>query len=108
MPHGVLSELPFSVRATSPDQPDKTGIPFSDHRGAPWLLKNAAISYLPLLSALGEPRRGDGHSSVANSFIGFGVPGFGGGTKSAASASRRARHGAAQCQSPCGAEFADE
>ncbi|MGZ8497739.1 MAG: CHAT domain-containing protein [Candidatus Binatia bacterium] len=68
---------------TSAFQPNKAGIPFSDHGGAPWLLKSAAISYLPSLSALASLRRG-ATPSAANSFIGFGDPVFGGGAKAAA------------------------
>ncbi len=88
VPHGALSELPFSVLVTSAYQPNKAGIPFSDHGGAPWLLKNAAISYLPSLSALASLRRGV-TPSAANSFIGFGDPVFGGGAKSAAPVAAR-------------------
>lgn len=82
VPHGALSELPFSVLLTAPYQPNKVGIPFSDHGAAPWLIKNAAISYLPSLSALTSLRRG-ATPSAANSFIGFGDPVFGAATKSA-------------------------
>ena len=88
VPHGALSELPFSVLVTSAYQPNKSGIPFSDHGGAPWLIKNAAISYLPSLSALASLRRGVA-PSAANSFIGFGDPVFGGGAKSAAPVAAR-------------------
>jgi CHAT domain-containing protein len=88
VPHGALSELPFSVLVTSAYQPTKAGIPFSDHGGAPWLLKNAAISYLPSLSALASLRRGV-TPSAANSFIGFGDPVFGGAAKSAAPVAAR-------------------
>ncbi len=76
VPHGSLSELPFSVLVTQPFQPNKAGIPFADHGAAPWLIKNAAISYLPSLSALASLRRG-ATQSAAKSFIGFGDPVFG-------------------------------
>ena len=88
VPHGALSELPFSVLVTSAYQPNKSGIPFSDHGGASWLIKSAAISYLPSLSALASLRRAVA-PSAANSFIGFGDPVFGGGAKSAAPVAAR-------------------
>ncbi len=88
VPHGALSELPFSVLVTAPYQPNKAGIPFADHAGAPWLIKNAAISYLPSLSALASLRRG-ATQPATNSFIGFGDPVFGSVAKSSAAPASR-------------------
>lgn len=76
VPHGSLSELPLSVLVTQPYQPNKAGIPFADHAAAPWLIKNASISYLPALSALASLRRSTTQSGQ-RPFIAFGDPSFG-------------------------------
>lgn len=88
VPHGALSELPFAVLTTSAYQPNKAGMPFSDHRAAPWLIKNAAISYLPSLSALASLRRGEIHTG-SRAFIGFGDPVFGPTAKSSGALAAR-------------------
>jgi CHAT domain-containing protein len=75
VPHGALSELPFSVLVTGAYQPNKTGMPFADHATAPWLLKQAAISYLPSVAALATLRRGV-TQPPERTFIGFGDPVF--------------------------------
>ncbi len=76
--HGVLSELPLSVLLTTSFKPVKTSqsaLPFAEHADAPWLLKQAAISYLPSLSALSSLRN-TVTQPAAKSFIGFGDPWF--------------------------------
>jgi CHAT domain-containing protein len=77
VPHGSLSELPFSVLVTEAFKPNRAGIPFADHAAAPWLLKSVSISYLPALSALTSLRRTTTTQQAARSFIGFGDPLFG-------------------------------
>jgi CHAT domain-containing protein len=88
VPHGSLSELPFSVLVTQPFQPNKVGIPFADHAAAPWLIKAAAISYLPSLSALASLRRSTTQPAARN-FIGFGDPVFGSAAQPAAALTSR-------------------
>jgi CHAT domain-containing protein len=76
--HGALSEIPLSVLVTTPFKLTKTSqraIPFAEHADAPWLLKQAAISYLPSLSALLSLRT-TAAQPAAKSFIGFGDPLF--------------------------------
>lgn len=76
--HGALSELPLSVLVTTSFKPVKTSqnsLPFAEHAAAPWLLKQAAISYLPSLSALSSLRT-TVTRPAAKSFIGFGDPLF--------------------------------
>jgi CHAT domain-containing protein len=76
--HGALSEIPLSVLITTQFKPVKTSqsaIPFAEHADAPWLLKQAAISYLPSLSALSSLRT-TAAQPAAKSFIGFGDPMF--------------------------------
>jgi CHAT domain-containing protein len=75
--HGALSELPLSVLITAPFNPVKSAgaLPFMEHADAPWLIKQAAISYLPSLSALSSLRTTTSQSA-AKSFIGFGDPLF--------------------------------
>jgi CHAT domain-containing protein len=83
VPHGALSELPFSVLVSQSFQPNSAGIPFADHAATPWLIKNTAISYLPSLSALASLRRG-ATQPATNAFIGFGDPVFGSVAKTSA------------------------
>ena len=76
--HGALSEIPLSVLVTTPFKPVKTSqsaVPFAEHAEAPWLLKQAAISYLPSLSALSSLRT-TASQPAAKGFIGFGDPVF--------------------------------
>ena len=76
--HGALSEIPLSVLVTTSFKPVKSSqnaIPFAEHAAAPWLLKQAAISYLPSLSALSSLRT-TVTQPAAKSFIGFGDPMF--------------------------------
>ena len=76
--HGALSEIPLSVLVTTPFKPVKSSqsaIPFAEHAAAPWLLKQAAISYLPSLSALANLRT-TATQPGTKSFIGFGDPRF--------------------------------
>lgn len=76
--HAALSELPLSVLVTAPFKPVKSSesaVPFAEHADAPWLIKRAAISYLPSLSALSSLRTAATQSG-AKSFIGFGDPLF--------------------------------
>jgi CHAT domain-containing protein len=80
VPHGPLSELPFSVLVKTAFRPDKSGIPFADHAAAPWLIKDASISYLPSLAALSTLRRAAGHPAERG-FIGFADPFFGAAAK---------------------------
>lgn len=84
VPHGALSVLPFSVLVTGAYKPDRSGIPFSDHAAAPWLLKQAAISYLPSVAALATLRRG-ATQPPERTFIGFGDPVFASTSEPAAS-----------------------
>ncbi len=82
VPHGALAELPFSVLVTAPYKPIKSALPFADHAAAPWLIKDAAISYLLSLAALASLRRGETQRAAKN-FIGFGDPVFGSAAKPA-------------------------
>jgi CHAT domain-containing protein len=88
VPHGALAELPFSVLVTAPYKPVKSAVPFADHAAAPWLIKNAAVSYLPSLAALASLRRGD-TQRADKSFIGFGDPVFGSAAKPATALASR-------------------
>jgi CHAT domain-containing protein len=80
VPHGPLSELPFSVLVKTAFRPSKSGIPFADHAAAPWLIKDASISYLPSLAALSTLRRAAGEPAERG-FIGFADPFFGAAAK---------------------------
>ncbi|MBM4264378.1 MAG: CHAT domain-containing protein [Deltaproteobacteria bacterium] len=76
--HGPLSELPLSVLVTAPFKPVKSSqsaAPLSEHADAPWLIKQAAISYLPSLTALASLRTATTQPASRN-FIGFGDPLF--------------------------------
>jgi CHAT domain-containing protein len=73
--HGSLSELPFAVLVTDSFRPSKEGIPFANHTEAPWLIKQAAVSYLPSVAGLTALRRGAMQAAELR-FIGFGDPVF--------------------------------
>lgn len=74
--HGALAELPLSVLVTAPFKPVKSSaLPFSEHAEAPWLIKQAALSYLPSLTALASLRAAT-TQPASKSFIGFGDPLF--------------------------------
>lgn len=74
--HGALAELPLSVLVTAPFKPVKSSaLPFSEHAEAPWLIKQAALSYLPSLTALASLRMAITQPG-SKSFIGFGDPLF--------------------------------
>jgi CHAT domain-containing protein len=88
VPHGSLSELPFSVLVKTAYQPNKSGVPFADHAAAPWLIKDVAISYLPSLAALTSLRR-SAPQSAERAFIGFGDPMFGSSAGSATALASR-------------------
>ena len=75
VPHGRLSELPFSVLVTGPYQASRSDIAFANHAEAPWLIKRAAISYLPSVAGLAALRRG-ATQAAERRFIGFGDPVF--------------------------------
>ena len=90
--HGALSELPFSVLISGAYKPNQSGIPFADHAGAPWLIKQAAISYLPSLAALANLRRA-ATQSAHRTFIGFGDPVFKSSQKSIVSPTALASRG---------------
>jgi CHAT domain-containing protein len=75
VPHGSLSELPFSVLVTAGYTGRKAGLPFAEHGDAPWLLKKAAISYLPSVAGLAGLRRGAARQA-SRAFVGIGDPVF--------------------------------
>ena len=75
VPHGALSELPFSVLITGTYKPAHSAVPFADHAAAPWLLQKAAISYLPTVAGLASLRRAT-TQTAERAFIGFGDPVF--------------------------------
>ncbi len=89
----ALGQVPFSMLVTN-EAPGKaeTGLPLSHYRQTPWLLRKAAISYLPSVSALVTLRSVASSKAQRSPFIGFGDPDFGKHASAAAAVSRGTRN----------------
>ncbi len=89
----ALGQVPFSMLVTN-DEPGKaeTGLPLSHYRQTPWLLRKAAISYLPSVSALVTLRSVASSKAQRSPFIGFGDPDFGKHASAASAVSRGTRN----------------
>ena len=75
----ALGQIPFSLLTTAPAAPTKadSGLPLSQYRQTPWLVRKVAISYLPSVSALVSLRAVASSKAVRTPFFGFGDPDFG-------------------------------
>ncbi len=76
VPHGELSQLPFSVLTTAPFSSTASAPRFDGYADAPWLVKRLAISQLPSTTALLALRRGSSDGRAERPFVGFGDPVF--------------------------------
>lgn len=94
IPHGRLGQLPFGVMTTSAFQAPAAKLAYAEMAGAPWLIKQVAISQLPAAIAL-PLLRGANTKRAELPFVGFGDPVFSpvaatsGGTRSASGLVRR-------------------
>ena len=89
----ALGQVPFSMLVTN-EAPGKAeaGLPLSHYRQTPWLLRKAAISYLPSVSALVTLRSVASSKAQRSPFIGFGDPDFGKHASAAVAVSRGTRN----------------
>lgn len=79
VPHAELGQLPLSLLVTEAVlQPGigKGSEPFAGYRDIPWLMRKAAITQLPSVTALASLRKQTPPASGRRSFIGFGDPLF--------------------------------
>lgn len=78
VPHAELGQLPLSLLLTEAvAQPASKGAqPFAGYRDLPWLLRKAAITQLPSVTALASLRKQAPGDAGRRSFIGFGDPLF--------------------------------
>ncbi len=67
VPSGPLTQLPFQVLLTAASQS-------GDHRSAPWLIREHALTVLPAVSSLKALRRVARPSAATRAMIGFGNP----------------------------------
>ena len=67
VPSGPLTQLPFQVLLTAAPQS-------GDHRSAPWLIREHALTVLPAVSSLKALRRVARPSAATRAMIGFGNP----------------------------------
>jgi CHAT domain-containing protein len=87
--HGPLAQLPFELLLTehasvgAPQEPR-----FAEFRGLPWLVRRAAVAYVPTVASLRILRALPPAAAGRRSFIGFGDPYFS--AEQAASADREA------------------
>ena len=89
----ALGQIPFSMLVTN-ETPSKLepGLPLAHYRQTPWLLRKAAISYLPSVSALVTLRAVASSKAQRSAFIGFGDPDFGRHASAPAANSRGTRN----------------
>jgi CHAT domain-containing protein len=79
VPHAELGQLPLSLLVTEAvTQPvsGKSALPFASYRDVPWLMRKAAITQLPSVTALASLRNQAAGDPGRRSFIGFGDPLF--------------------------------
>lgn len=76
VPHGSLGQLPLGVLTTQPWQAPKSKLPDAEMAGAPWLIKEVAISQLPATSVLPALRGQRPATRAQKAFVGFGDPLF--------------------------------
>ena len=89
----ALGQVPFSMLVTNEASGKaEAGLPLSHYRQTPWLLRKAAISYLPSVSALVTLRSVASSKAQRSPFIGFGDPDFGRHASTAVAVSRGTRN----------------
>jgi CHAT domain-containing protein/tetratricopeptide (TPR) repeat protein len=75
-----LGQIPFSLLPTANVAVGKAepGLPLSQFRQTPWLVRKVAVAYVPSISALVTLRALHASKGQRDPFIGFGDPDFGG------------------------------
>jgi CHAT domain-containing protein len=79
VPHGALGRLPFSLLVTKsmaqPVEQQSKGL-FAGYREVPFLIRSAAVTHIPSVSAFMSLRSGQPGAQSRKPFIGFGDPLF--------------------------------
>jgi len=90
----VLGQIPFSMLVTAPTTAGKAqaGAALAQYRSVPWLVRQAAVSYLPSVSSLVTLRAVASSKAQRAPFIGYGDPDFGKHSSKAAFESRGMRN----------------
>ena len=77
VPHGPLGQLPFALLPTSIDKPIAKGdVPFEEYKTVPWLIRQAALTQLPSVTALTTLRKTVQPKGERRMYLGIGDPFF--------------------------------
>ena len=76
VPHGALGQLPFGLLPTSTVTLDKGSVTFDEYRKVPWLIREAALTQLPSVTALASLRRTPAPRGERRMYLGIGDPYF--------------------------------
>lgn len=76
VPHRALGQLPFALLVTEPTTLAPAGVPFSEYKKVPWLVRQVAVTQVPSINALIAVRQVPPGKSGRESFVGFGDPIF--------------------------------
>ena len=81
--NGALGQIPFSLLPTANAASGRAedGLPLSQFRQTPWLVRKLAVAYVPSISALVTLRGLPAIQGRRDPFIGFGDPDFGAGAE---------------------------
>jgi CHAT domain-containing protein len=74
--HGPLGQLPFAVLVTVPMTVRDRSLLFAGYKEVPWLIRTAAITHVPSVSAFTTLRAVQASAEARRPFIGFGDPYF--------------------------------
>ena len=76
VPHGALGQLPFGLLPTSAVTLDKGTVTFDEYKKVPWLIREAALTQLPSVTALASLRRTPAPRGERRMYLGIGDPYF--------------------------------
>lgn len=76
VPHGPLGQLPFGLLPTRSVPMGQGALPFDEYRNVPWLVREAALTQLPSVTALATLRRTPPPRGGRRLFLGIGDPLF--------------------------------
>ena len=76
VPHGPLGQLPFGLLPTSPIRLARETVTFEEYKKVPWLIREAALTQLPSVTALATLRRTPAPRGERRMYLGIGDPYF--------------------------------
>jgi CHAT domain-containing protein len=76
VPHGPLGQLPFGLLPTSPIRLAREAVTFEEYKKVPWLIREAALTQLPSVTALATLRRTPAPRGERRMYLGIGDPYF--------------------------------